>query len=110
MTTERIELRTLGLVQLHISQIGIQNVAKLLDESAFLEELDLSWNDLIPLHFTPLLESISKNKQLRSLNLSWNIMIDKADQNNEFSLEKRSAMDDYIQKRREAIEQGKSDF
>ena len=81
-------------------------MARFVDESVFLEDLDLSWNDLIPLHFTPLLEVLSRDKQLRSLNLSWNMMIDKADQNNAVSFDQRSAMDDYIQQRREAIEKG----
>ena len=58
-----------------------------------MEDLDLSWNDLIPLHFNPLLEVLAENKTLRSLNLSWNMIIDKADGNNEYSLEFRSAID-----------------
>lgn len=77
MINERVELRTLGLVQLHISSLGIEQVARYVDESVCLEDLDISWNDLIPQHFTPFLEVISRNRMLKSLNLSWNSIIDK---------------------------------
>ena len=107
MTVLRVQLRTLGLVQLHLSQLAIEKVARFVDESVFLEDLDVSWNDLIPMHFTPLLEALSRNRKLKSLNLSWNTIIDKADQNNKVSFEVRSALDDYVAERQNAIEQGK---
>lgn len=72
--------------------------------SCWLEDLDLSWNDLIPRHFTPLLEVISRNRQLKSLNLSWNALIDKADCNNTFSYAPRSALEEMIEERRLIIE------
>ena len=77
MTICRVELRTLGLVQLHINLIGMKLLARFVEESNYLEDLDISWNDLIPVHFTPLLEVLSRNRTLVSLNLSWNILIDK---------------------------------
>ena len=92
MTMCRVELRTLGLVQMHIDFLGIKQVARFLEESSFLEDLDLSWNDLIPLHFTPLLDVLSRNKSLKSLNLSWNKIIDKAHVNNYYSLEAHSVL------------------
>lgn len=99
MTQCRVELRTLGLVQLHIDQLAIHTVARFVEESNFLEDLDLSWNDLIPSNFVPLLDVLSRNKMLKSLNLSWNMIIDKAAQNNPISFEVRSALDDYVKAR-----------
>lgn len=68
-------------------------IAKYVDTSECLEDLDLSWNDVIPQHFTPLLEVLSRKHRLKSLNLSWNTMIDKADHNNKVSFKVKSAMD-----------------
>lgn len=82
-------------------------MALILQESAFLEHLDVSWNDLIPIHFTPLLEVVQGNRTLISLNLSWNTIIDATDQNNDFGFTYNSALDDYINQRRMAIEQNK---
>lgn len=64
----------------------MKKVAKFVEESEYLEVLDLSWNDTRPWHFPPLMDSISRNKTLKSLNLSWNNLIDKADMNNAFDL------------------------
>ena len=75
-------------------------MARFVEESQFLEDLDLSWNDLIPQHFKPLLEVLACNKQLKSLNSSWNTLIDKADANNEANFQVRSALDDYVEERR----------
>lgn len=61
----------------------MNKIAKFVDESSTLEDLDLSWSDIIPIHFGPLLEVLSRNKKLKSLNLSWNMIIDKSEQNNE---------------------------
>ena len=91
---------------MHISSKGLNLIAKYLDASESLEDLDLSWNDLIPSHFTPLLEVISRNRHLKSLNLSWNTMIDLADQNNKFTFKVKSAMEEMIDQRKKAIEKG----
>ena len=61
----------------------MNKIARFVDESTTLEDLDLSWSDVIPHHFVPLLEVLSRNRKLKSLNLSWNMIIDKAEQNNE---------------------------
>jgi len=66
--------------------------------------LDLSWNDLIGTHFTPLLEAVSRNKLLKSLNLSWNMLIDQTAQNNPVDFKFHSAIEDYIEERRKVIE------
>ena len=106
MLESNVEIRTLSLVHLHIGWVGMKLIAKLVDESAYLEDLDISWNDLIPMHFTPLLEVLSRNKMLKSLNLSWNMIIDKAHQNNKVNFNKLSAMDTFVQRRLEALAAG----
>ena len=55
MIEQGVHLRTLGLVQLHLNQLGLDMVARLIEESAMLEDLDVSYNDLIPRHFNALL-------------------------------------------------------
>lgn len=57
----------------------MENVATLVDKSEHIENLDLSWNNLLPLDFTVLLQVLSRNRTLHSLNLSCNNIIDKAD-------------------------------
>ena len=76
-----------------INALHLEKIAQIVDESEWLEELDISWNNLVPLHFKPLLEVLSRNKQLKALNLSWNTLIDKDDQNNPFTFSVLSAMD-----------------
>ena len=51
------------------------------------------------------MEVLATNSHLLSLNLSWNLLIDKLDQNNPVKFKVRSAMDDYIEERKKAIEQ-----
>ena len=55
----------------------MNKIARFVDDSTTLEDLDLSWSDVIPHYFGPLLEVLSRNKTLRSLNLSWNLIIAK---------------------------------
>ena len=57
-------------------------VAQLIDESEYLEDLDVSWNNSLPQFFIPILAALSRNKSLRTLNLSNNNLLDKADFNN----------------------------
>ena len=71
-----------------------------------MEDLDLSWNDLRPMDFAPLLQVLSINRTLVSLNLSCNSIIDKADQNNVYKFNFISAINQYVQMRISAIRQG----
>ena len=87
-----------------MSAIGINLVAKYLDSSEWLEDLDVSWNDLMPLHFNSLLEVVSRNRHLKSLNLSWNMMIDKNASNNTFSFKVMSAMEQLVAERQKVME------
>lgn len=49
---------------------------------------------------------LARNRTLHSLNLSCNNIIDKADQNNPFDFNFISAMQDYVQRREDAIKAG----
>ena len=81
-----------GLVQMKITARTIALISQFVEESVFLEVLDLSWNDLIPLAFTPLLNVLENNRSLKVLNLSWNQIIDRADQNNQGHFHYKSAL------------------
>ena len=91
-------------MQLHTH--GLQLVARFLGDSSYLEDLDLSWNNLIPTDFKYFLEVLTNNRTLRVLNLSCNMLVDKRDQNNEFDFNFQTAMDEYVKERRQAISMG----
>ena len=75
----RVHLRSLSLVRMQLSRLNLARLATFVEKSEYLEDLDISWNDLIPLDFVPLLHVVSTNKTLVSLNLSCNSLIDKQD-------------------------------
>lgn len=76
---ESCQLRSLALVRMGLN-FSLSAIAKLLDESEFVQELDLAANNLTSMHFVPLLKSIATNTRLISLNLSWNRLIDEKDE------------------------------
>ena len=45
----------------------------------FLTELDISWNRIRPALLNDFLEALGENRQLHSLNLSWNNLMERAD-------------------------------
>ena len=51
-------------------------VIKYLQESAYLKDLDLSWSIVMPTVWYDLMEVIGKNRQLSSLNLSFNQILE----------------------------------
>ena len=71
-------------MQMQLNRISMSNIAEFLDKSHFLEDLNLSWNNLRPKDFEELFPVLSHNRSLRTLNLSCNMIIDKKDQNNKF--------------------------
>ena len=99
----RVHLRSLSLVRMQLNKLSLARLATFVDKSEYLEDLDISWNDLIPLDFVPLLQTISTNKTLVSLNLSCNSLIEKQDQNQSYDLKNISAMDQYVELRKQAI-------
>ena len=76
---EECPLNSLALIKCGISATVVKSVATFIQSSRTLDELDLSWNDLNPKDFAPLLENLNENKNLRILNLSWNTLIDASD-------------------------------
>ena len=69
-----------------INKLSIARLATFVKESEHLEDLDVSWNDFLPLDLVPLFNVLSENRTLVSLNLSCNMILEKMDQNNEFHL------------------------
>jgi hypothetical protein len=76
---EECPLNSLAFIKCSISATVVKSVATFIQSSRTLDELDLSWNDLNPKDFAPLLENLNENKNLRILNLSWNTLIDTSD-------------------------------
>lgn len=72
----------------------------------YLEVIDLSWNDCLPKHFVPLLGVLSRNLTIKSLNLSWNNLLEKSDMNNAFDVTNDSLLADYVNARSAAIKNG----
>ena len=68
------KLRALALVQMKIN-FSLDELAHLVDTSEVLQELDLSNNECLPIHFAPLFKSLAYNKKLQQVNLSWNTLI-----------------------------------
>ena len=56
---------------------SLDDLATFIENSSSLQELDLSQNDFVPLHFAPLLKTLAYNKVIRNINLSWNKLIEK---------------------------------
>ena len=77
MVDERVQIRSLSLVRMQLSKISLDKVADFVKESQYLEDLDLSWNNFLPLDFGHLINVLSRNLTLRSLNLSCNTIVDK---------------------------------
>ena len=99
MIENEVHLRALSLVKMSLKHKALQLCSEYLKNSHHLEDLDLSWNNLIPNDFTVMLEILGENKTLRSLNLSCNMLIDKNDQNNKFDFKFNTALQEYIRNR-----------
>ena len=70
-------IRILSLVRVSFDSNSIAEMCKILNERNYIEELDLSDNRLVPKLFLPLVEALSKCRTLKSINLSWNLLIEK---------------------------------
>ena len=106
LVLSRCHLRSLSLVQMQVNKVSLARLANYVENSEYLEDLDVSWNDLLPIDFVPLFNVLSNNKTLVRLNLSCNFIIDKLDQNNPVDLRNKSAMDQYVEMRQQAIKAG----
>ena len=65
-------VRKLALVDININDGNLSHILKLVAESRYLVELDISWNSLSPGSLSRFLEVLSKNRSLKNLNLSGN--------------------------------------
>ena len=81
---------------MQVSRYSLARIASFVMQSEDLEELDLSWNNLQPNDFVPLFHVLSANRTLVHLNLSCNMIIDKADCNKEYDLKFGSALEEYV--------------
>ena len=75
---ERNYVRVLSLVSVSFDAESIEVFCELLEKKNSIEELDLSDNHLDPKLFHQILSSLSKCRAIKSLNLSWNLLLEKA--------------------------------
>ena len=87
MLAEKVHLRALSLVKMKVFKPALQVIAQMIDESEHLEDVDLSWNDLLPSDFACLFPVLARNTTLRYLNLSCNMIINKKEQNNPYKFQ-----------------------
>ena len=75
--TMEYQIKKLSLVNANIScsllgGTAIRSLKNMIENSNYLIELDLSWNELKPEAMFDLSESLVNNRKLQYLNLSWN--------------------------------------
>ena len=58
----------------------IDLIADYVEQSNDLKSLDLSWNGLLPYHLSDFWTKLAQNRNMISLNLSYNVLVDKKDQ------------------------------
>ena len=79
MHRHKVQLRALSLVKMKLARRSLEILTAFIDESEHLEDLDLSWNDLMPTDFDILFRVLDRNRSLRYINLSCNTIVDKKD-------------------------------
>lgn len=75
---EKCYIRTLALVGVSFDQESIREMCAYLVKKPYVEDLDLSNNRVNPKLFLLLLEALSTLTTLKSLNLSWNLLLENA--------------------------------
>lgn len=68
-------VQNLSLVDVSFDAESVQIFCEMLKKKNFIEELDLSDNRLEPKLFHPILAAIPKCRLLKSLNISWNLLL-----------------------------------
>lgn len=61
---QKSQLRKLSLVQVSFSETGIKKMTEIVGTCKSLVALDISWNQIKPAQFVPLLEVLSKSRKL----------------------------------------------
>ena len=79
MHKQKVSLRALSLVKMKLARRSLEILTAFIAESEHMEDLDLSWNDLMPADFVILFSVLDTNRSLRYINLSCNTIIDKKD-------------------------------
>ncbi len=95
MVDECVQLRSLYLITMQLTKPSLDLIAQLVEDSDNLEDLDVSWNNFLPGDFTNLFNALSKDKEIRTLNLSCNMIIQKAAQNNLIDFRFDTALEEY---------------
>ena len=109
MVDQKVQVRSFSLVKMQLGKTSLDKIADFVKESQYLEELDLSWNNFLPLDFGHFFNVLSRNLTLRSLNLSCNTLVDQENQNDfEIDEDFKSKQEDYVFRRREAAHAGES--
>ena len=80
---------------MQVSKQCLDLIAQFMENSENLEDLDLSWNNLLPTDFSKIFNAISSNITLRTLNLSGNMILEKATQNNKIDFRFNTALEEY---------------
>ena len=75
---EKSYIRTLALVGVNFDEQSIEELCQYLQKKTHVEHLDLSDNKLAPRLFLPILAALSTARSIKSLNLSWNLLLEKA--------------------------------
>ena len=73
---EQSQLQAFSLVNVHHTPESFELVCQYLRESPTLKELDLSWSIIKPCTWMPLMEAVSENRQLSSLSLGFNQLLE----------------------------------
>ena len=84
---EKSQLRSLALVNVHHSPESFELVTRYVEESEYLREIDLSWTIIMPSFWLKFMETISRNRTLTSLTLSFCQILE--DQNYKLTSEER---------------------
>lgn len=80
--TVRCHLRKLSLVECSLGDFDADNICKIINNSRFLIDLDISWNMLNNTSMLKICEAVSQNRHLQHLNISWNFLTKRV--NNKF--------------------------
>lgn len=72
-------------------------ICKFIESNKFICHIDLSWNRLAPETWKPFLEVLKKNRKLKTVNLSWNFIVEHEPRSmfalkKQMKLDKRNAM------------------
>ena len=72
----KCQLRKLGLVNANQSEHSFTKIIKFLEESEYLQELDLSWSKLSLMQWRKFMLVVKDNRQLINLNISYNKILE----------------------------------